>query len=274
MKNILKFLGIIALTAVIGFSFIACGGDDLVVLAPGSQGIAGDGQIDGLSNGSQYVIQIGNDFFGIKSNGTIHFGVGRIEEAVTQSVPLDIGVYSIFYLENGTTYNVFELHVDDADAGGDETIGGIGTDFYAYGKNAILKLHLLAATNSVEIIRGAGRETNDTTLIFLVDTAAGIEVILGDDDDDSNLLWDAEAAEGDGAFVSRYVTMDTGAVATANRRWYEVAVGIDAPNAIDDEFQPRGARVVARADQRFFSITGLGIFNEITITRLAAAPTP
>jgi hypothetical protein len=256
MKNILKFLGIIALTAVIGFSFIACGGDDLVVLAPGSQGIAGDGQIDGLSSGSRYIIQIGNDFFGIRGNGTIHFGAGTMEEAIEQALDgtgLQAGVYSIFYLENGTTYNVFMVFPPITN---DDTIGGIGADIYAYGKNAIIDASDTATgwelDEIVEIVRGAGRETNDTTIIFFYGEKV---VIAGDEENINELLWDADEED----FV------DEVTVLFADDVFFEISAGIDG--GILDEFQPRGARVVARDGDTYFSITGLGIFNEITILK-------
>jgi hypothetical protein len=52
MKNTFKVLGIIALVAVIGFSFVACGGDDDGGSSGGTGGGGGGGSSGGISGGT------------------------------------------------------------------------------------------------------------------------------------------------------------------------------------------------------------------------------
>jgi hypothetical protein len=223
-----------------------------VVLAPGSQGIAGDGQVDGLVNGRRYIIQVGNEFYGITGNGTVHFGIGTLADALNNAGVLQPGVVSIFNLENGTTYNVFKVF--GTVAANNSRIGGDhDSDFNTYGRNAVINITGLSAVgNTMQITRGTGRETNDTTIIFFVGTEVTAENI-------NQLLWDSEANDGHGGFEPVDVTFENVA--------FRISADIDI---IGDNIHLRGARVIARDGDTFFSVTNLGLLNEITITRIAS----
>jgi hypothetical protein len=203
MKNIFKFLGIIALAAVIGFSFVGCGAR-VIELADGSQGIAGDGEITRLTSGRNYIGIVDGDIYNIAWNGTLGWLASDLTEAVQNIngespfmginpilaiAPLDAGVQWITGLTNGETYDIY-IFVG-ANPGGnpidfeplewDDVIGtNPGAVGETFGKNAIIDLSDPGSGwvtgESIQVIRGAGAADGLTRLIFYVGTANPVDL--------------------------------------------------------------------------------------------------
>jgi hypothetical protein len=143
MKNTIKFLGIIALVAVIGFSIAACSNDPSYTLAPtsvvlayGSHGEPSNVEIYDLMPGSRYVFTRGNNnnsWYALTASGEFAVGgtVWSLSQAIPQSANL-VGTTVQSKLLNGQTYNIFRVltptaatFVDTAPAGADGVIVGV-----------------------------------------------------------------------------------------------------------------------------------------------------
>jgi hypothetical protein len=130
------------------------------VLADGSQGIAGNGTITGLTVGNKYVVQSGADWYGVLTDGSLGTAT-TFDTAIGASVALDTGISAISGtgVTNGTTYNVFYLY----SVTGTEVIDLTSTDFN--NKNVILDIHTL--TNQVVTLNGSTSSAGGPAAVYV-----------------------------------------------------------------------------------------------------------
>jgi len=246
MKNIFKFLGIIALAAVIGFSFVACGGGGKVILTEGSHGFAGDGVIFGLEKEKMYIVRVQgdtDDFFAVQANGTFHYGpptLGYIFESEGEDVLQPLEFNTINLLTNGVTYTVYM--VIDAD-------GGVLAD--AKSRNAILDWSE-EIPEDFTIDLNHGNKEGTTSILFYL----GLDNVIGGRAGTANLKkedqsyvigigdWDAEEREGSDGTITWVITPD---------------------KEKENEFSNTGA-FAARAKANFFELNTLNEFNQYTMS--------
>jgi hypothetical protein len=177
MKNTIKFLGIIALVAVIGFSIAACSDPSYtqaptsVVLASGSHGTPGNAEIFDLQDGEEYMLTRGNNFlnwFVLDAAGEYDADTPRsLVPALAFTAALGGGVTEVGNdVLNGMIYNIFRVFV----AADGETLGPGGdmdnrndtsdtpAEIGGNGRNAIVDLRGLGDDEAISIIRAMDGE--------------------------------------------------------------------------------------------------------------------
>ncbi|MCL2792001.1 MAG: hypothetical protein FWD87_02820 [Spirochaetaceae bacterium] len=212
MKNTIKFLGIIALVAVIGFSIAACSNDPSYTLAPtsvvlayGSHGEPSNVEIYDLMPGFSYVFTRGNNnnsWSALNASGEFVGGgtgtVWSLAQAIGQATDLGAGVTTVqSSLLNGQTYNIFRVFeaagavFNAAAAPGTNVLGpnwefdnrndttpvGAGVlDFdWKDGRNAVVDLRLLLATHGIAL---RPRMSDDVTPVFQSGVGDGRTTII------------------------------------------------------------------------------------------------
>jgi hypothetical protein len=149
MKNVFKFLGIIALVVVIGFSMTACGGDD-----DDGGGVGGSGQTGGSDNG-------GADTWSKVNNISQVNGTWK-----AQSTPVTANVQGMNVTTSYSNYTItFNATANTMTVSGSQTSTYSGGDINTYWPT--LKQQSLAANNQVNgLTVSANDATHSITTIY------------------------------------------------------------------------------------------------------------
>ena len=185
MKNKVTFFGdkgwiflcSIVLAAIGGLAFVACddGSTDedeptQVTLAAGSQGIAGDKTITGLTAQQKYLVKTNGKWYKVNANGTL--GVTQVTPLSISSVgtPDSLTGTAITGLTNEQTYDVY-IYLKP---GAGDTVGG-GKTKDTKKKNAMIDLSTYVdgnVTGALSLLAAAG---DQVTLVFLMGGTLGIK---------------------------------------------------------------------------------------------------
>ena len=244
-RSKITLLSLLALIAAFGLILTGCpdaaGGDSTppdpkVKLETGSQGTAGNKEITGLTPGAQYLVKTGNQWYAVTDEGKLSDDPITLDSATAAAIdPLDATqgseVRKITGLVNNTTYSVY-LYLGAGSSGND-----VPSDLDNGGKNAVVDISTLVSANDTFDVAATAGGANKPTLVFILSSA----VTAASAYDEAETLAD-QSDISDGTVFLSFTT------ATAD-----------------------GAKVQAKKDDAFITLSNVGATTATTITVTAAA---